>query len=509
MTPTEEKIQKLERTLALPGLSADEKAIYQKALDKLKDEKFLKDHIIIAKMPPAEKGKKKKPKFYVGYEWKDGKSAFEVKEIEFDELTKRYNYNILNKTDKVTFWVHENLIAGKVSDKVKKLKAPATCPPVDSNGKNRIDKEGLELLQTCIDSEKQTADLHSKDGKYTPEREKLHEKLMAEFKNQKPCVKQQKPIAVLTGGPPGSGKTHFLKNFAPWLTSGNVYHIDADAVRAKLPEYKGWNADNTHVETSHIVKEMLNTIGKPCEYDLIYDGTMNKAKNYLPLIQHLKDLGYEVYVIYLQVPKKLSIERAMERYQRTGRYVPLKVIEEVYEKGLDAFEKVIKEADGYIRVNGETGKIVEQGGKEIPRDRNYETEKCATCDDKKNKTTVEKGKEKPLAQHKFTKDEREISEAGAKKEIERIIALAKNMGRTEILEAAQAFHKKYRSGYSQAHDKSTDAKQRLTPTAENLIRWMKNPGKFDLIGIDTFIKDDATADLKIKKEIFWHRLGIK
>jgi hypothetical protein len=35
---------------------------------------------------------------------------------------------------------------------------------------------------------------------------------------------------------------------------------------------------------------------------------------------------------------------------------------------------------------------------------------------------------------------------------------------------------------------------------------MKEPGKYDLIGIDTFEKNNPTADLKIKKEIFWARL---
>ena len=77
--------------------------------------------------------------------------------------------------------------------------------------------------------------------------------------------------------------------------------------------------------------------------------------------------------------------------------------------------------------------------------------------------------------------------------------------RSQILEQAQAYHKRRRLS-AQVVDESVDHKKRLTPTPENLVRWMKEPGKFDLIGVDTFEKNNPTADLKIRKEIFWHRL---
>jgi len=67
-----------------------------------------------------------------------------------------------------------------------------------------------------------------------------------------------------------------------------------------------------------------------------------------------------------------------------------------------------------------------------------------------------------------------------------------------------------RSTYSQVMDEGSDNKNRLTPTKENLVRWMKAPGKFDLIGVDTASKTDATADLKhVKKETILHLLGFK
>jgi hypothetical protein len=125
-----------------------------------------------------------------------------------------------------------------------------------------------------------------------------------------------------------------------------------------------------------------------------------------------------------------------------------------------------------------------------------------------------KAKAKPAAkkprQSSAAKTKKAAEIAAAKRDVE---AMQKQAGlgefakfnRSQILEQAQAFHKRRRLS-AQMVDESVDHKKRLTPTPENLVRWMKEPGKFDLIGVDTFEKNNPTADLKIKKEIFWHRL---
>jgi predicted ABC-type ATPase len=253
---------------------------------------------------------------------------------------------------------------------------PLTCPPINEKGERRIDKEGFEMLAKCIEAEPNTKLINTgANGRYTDTRLMLHEKIISETKGNAPCKVQNQPIAILTGGAPGSGKSTFIKKFASWMDDGTkVVKIDADAIRAKLPEYKGWNAFNTHAETKDIVNRLLEDVGNPCEHDIIYDGTMNKADNYRPLIEKLRGLGYKIFIIYIEVPKKVSIERAMGRYQRSGRYVPLEVIDEVFDKGLTAYEQLIKEADGYIRVDGMTQKIVQKGGLSLPKERNYNFE---------------------------------------------------------------------------------------------------------------------------------------
>lgn len=110
-----------------------------------------------------------------------------------------------------------------------------------------------------------------------------------------------------------------------------------------------------------------------CKYDLIIDGTMNKAKNYLQMIERLRGLGYQIYVIYVRVSKERSLQRVRDQYVQTGRYVPDFVVNEVFQNGEAPFREVCRDADGYMVVDNDNSdaKIVERHGLEIPRSRNY------------------------------------------------------------------------------------------------------------------------------------------
>lgn len=257
----------------------------------------------------------------------------------------------------------------------------------DKNGERRVDPEALEYIETEVKMLPQTKFMHTdSDGKYSAKRKKLHEEIIGHFHEGKPCVNQRPAVAILTGGAPASGKTTFIKKYVD-LDPDKVYHVDADEVRAMLPEYKGWNASQTHLETADIVNTLIDEIGIPCEHDLIYDGTMNKATKYEKIVDKLHKLGYKVFVVYISIPEQVSKERVIARYKKSGRYVPMGVIEEVYDNGLSAFEKVARDmADGYIRIDGMTGEVIEQGG--IPMPKNIEYEQGGKLDDDKYKNAT-------------------------------------------------------------------------------------------------------------------------
>lgn len=77
----------------------------------------------------------------------------------------------------------------------------------------------------------------------------------------------------------------------------------------------------------------------------------------------------------------------------------------------------------------------------------------------------------------------------------------------KVIEQARKFQSLRNRGGDR--DEKSDSKKRLSPTPENLLRWMNNPGSFDLIGIDTYKANDPTSNLKLKKEVWWNKIGLK
>jgi len=285
---------------------------------------------------------------------------------------------------------------------------PKVCPPMDVAGNRRIDKEAQIQLEYCVERLPDTKKQNTvADGVYTEERELLHRKIIYDLYKGIACVHRDQPICVLTAGAPGSGKSHFLKYFAPYMLSDKIIKIDADAIREKLPEYKGWNANMTHSETRDIVSEALSYVSTPCKHDLLYDGTMNTPSNYEPLIAKLRTLGYKIYIVFVDVPKEYSKKRILERYQRSGRYTPLSVVDEFYAHAPNYFDKIKTLVDGWIEVDGITAEIKPPiHGEPIPQDREYFSQDMSTLPSELEK--VEK-----IAEEAATKSEMQSALKGA------------------------------------------------------------------------------------------------
>lgn len=251
-----------------------------------------------------------------------------------------------------------------------------TCEKFDKNGERKIDMKSIDDLTYCVNNLPQTKEFHFHDGQYDADRKKLHKEIIYKIKKDLVCVESDKPIAIMMGGSPASGKSTFLKKYRPYLLENEILKVDADEIRSQLPEYKGFNATQTHLETKDIVNLLLSdrNIGIPCRFDLIYDGTMNNTKSYLPLIALLKSLGYRIFVVYIdKVPKDVIVNRALERYKKSGRFVPLEVIDDFFSKGKSALNEIKKEVDGYMIVDGSDSNyhVIEKGGMQLPRNRRY------------------------------------------------------------------------------------------------------------------------------------------
>lgn len=315
-----------------------------------------------------------------------GEEALDIKVKEILEYRAENKIEEKSVSQVVNEFTRLNYLLSDIKFPDKKLSDKIEVPLVDANGVVRIDAEALSILDAQILREPETKRLHTieiTEGdtiryEYTPERIALHKKIIEGLVSDAVCIDNGQPIVVLTGGAPGSGKSTFLKKYAPYMQSNQIYKIDADEIREFIPEYKGWNSASTHQETRDLVNELIDTFDKPCKHDVLYDGTMSNGKKYIPLIKRFKELGYKVFIAYMDVPKQVSIDRALKRFQENnggktkfGRYVPLSVIDDFFRTGKSGYEEIKSAVDGYILIDSLTQKVMEQGGEQIPQNRNY------------------------------------------------------------------------------------------------------------------------------------------
>lgn len=234
---------------------------------------------------------------------------------------------------------------------------PASCQILDASGLPQISPAAIDFLERCL-----------RGFPPTSSPESVRERIIAAARKDAVCVSHRPPIAILTGGPPGAGKSTGLRTHAPVALAPGTLRIDADALRAQLPEYRGWNADLTQAETGVLVDRLLAGIGRPCRFDLLYDGTMSRADRYRRLIPELRAMGYRVFLLHVSVPESLSRRRVLERYRAMGRYVSRAAIGRYFATGPATFQSLSSWADGYLQVDGLTGRVLKQGGGPFPSD---------------------------------------------------------------------------------------------------------------------------------------------
>lgn len=131
--------------------------------------------------------------------------------------------------------------------------------------------------------------------------------------------------AIMTGGLGGAGKSTVLAGHAgvdltqyATLNPDDVKEIMAE--KGMIPQIPGLSAMESsplvHEEASHIAALMGRHLTKQRK-NIIYDITMTSYKSTLKKIEGLKDSGYDVEAVFVDIPAEVSVERAEFRH-RTG-----------------------------------------------------------------------------------------------------------------------------------------------------------------------------------------------
>lgn len=191
-------------------------------------------------------------------------------------------------------------------------------------------KAKIDNVEAKLKGVKQTIELFKKDGKYTPERQALHQTIVEKFLSSEKIAAARPadgtlPSFTILGGRGGSGKSSF-KNTV--YDPGKAVVLDADEIKHMLPEYKGWNAFEVHDESGDLF-DLITDLAKTNGLNIVHDATMKTPDKAVSLVHGFKSSGYSVQAHYMHLPRQEAAKRAVGRFLgggNEGRYVPVDVV---------------------------------------------------------------------------------------------------------------------------------------------------------------------------------------
>ncbi|MDA2627260.1 zeta toxin family protein [Bacillus cereus] len=213
---------------------------------------------------------------------------------------------------------------------------------------------------------KTTREKYIINGEYTIERKVLHNEIIESFLKDQ-LQQEQEPEAILLGGGSAAGKSSIgeLVSKGYKHQKQNLVWIDPDKIKEKIPEYQKLIESGNielmeqaaflvHDESSDITMKLIKICMKR-KLNFMYDGTMKNEVKYIKLIQQLRQAGFSIKAIIVDVPIKVALERSNMRFKVTGRLVPEHIIEESHMRVATTFSKIKDLIDCYTLYDN-TGK---------------------------------------------------------------------------------------------------------------------------------------------------------
>ncbi len=186
---------------------------------------------------------------------------------------------------------------------------------------------------------------------FSPERQALHDEIINKHLAGKTPVDE--PVYNILGGGPAAGKSTMVNSDAgAKLRDKNTVMVNADDMKAELPEYqamsaaKNPNAANFVHEESSYLAARLQAASFENRFNVTLDGTGNSQPAKLRgKITTAKAAGYRVEGHYVTVPTDLAVQRANARGAQTGRYVPESVVRSTHAGVSSALPQVYPDFD--------------------------------------------------------------------------------------------------------------------------------------------------------------------
>ena len=176
---------------------------------------------------------------------------------------------------------------------------------------------------------------HEWHGSYIESRQQLQDILITDVVGGG-TAKRYAPWIVFSGGAMGAGKSRVVS----WLSSKGIFpltdivQIDPDAFRERLPEWKGYLANDpasagmlTHRECGYCV-EIATEAALQQRKHIWVDGSLRDHKWYAGVFDDIRQRHphYRVAILYVYAEEASTLQRAARRATLTGRVVAEEIL---------------------------------------------------------------------------------------------------------------------------------------------------------------------------------------
>lgn len=168
---------------------------------------------------------------------------------------------------------------------------------------------------------------HMRNGRWTTARAKLHQKIVDELWADAANVPSGH-LAIMAGGPVGAGKSTVLSQShgaGQYLMLAPDDAKEALGRHGAIPDIPGYadlspmeRSGLVHQESLHIT-EMLAQRAYAAGKNVVWDGTMGNVGNVQRRVAELRKQGYSIEGLLVDVPLKVSQDRAAARYRSAQR----------------------------------------------------------------------------------------------------------------------------------------------------------------------------------------------
>lgn len=225
----------------------------------------------------------------------------------------------------------------------------------------------------AVDKRKDSLLEHMNGDKLSPEREKLHAKIIEDyFNDHKPLAPDEEKVAYFTGGGGASGKGQFTGKkgnaVEKWYSNNNnPVIIDPDKLKEKFAEADGKTLDAFltgyyHEESSALAKQIYNTAVQH-NYPVLYDGTAT-GKGVYGLLDSAKKSGYKTEMNFIFSDWDTVRKNSLDRLEGTGRFVPPANVFGAHQKAYSSVQQLKDVVDNFTLYDnaGRTMRKVAEGG---------------------------------------------------------------------------------------------------------------------------------------------------